>query len=791
MKRHIPGTISMFFLLISFIKIILFINLYLKMKNIKKTVLLLLAMGALFSCAKDYDDSELRGRIENLETWQKTVNDQINALQGLVSALENKDYVTSVTEFPDKSGYVIAFGKSSSITIKHGQKGEDGNIPAVGVKQDTDGKYYWTLDGEYITDGDNKIPATGDKGEAGSTPHIGTNGNWWIGTTDTGLKAQGTNGNDGVTPHIGTNGNWWIGTTDTGLKAQGTNGNDGVTPKIRINPTTNIWEISIDGGINYTPTGINATGDKGDTGAQGDAIFAEDGVDLTDPNNVTFTLADGITTITLPITSSVTVGFESYEIIDAISGIGCPDINVVMPAAETYTSIMAKIECNGGTSIDIKTRASGSAWSAEIIKEADNKVSIKVTPAVDAQDGDVAILTVSLVTKTGALVSASRTIKAIISPITPSGDTYTVNSLQQFGWLMNQMIINDFTKDKIFELATDIDLTGYHLKPIGAKNDGGYAVFKGVFDGKGHTIRGVDIKRNLNRHVGFFSVVETPGIVQNVNVEGNVVNDYSDGTISGGVYTGGIVGFNNGGSIANSSFKGSVNSYNIYHTGGIVGVNMNGLILGCRYLVSEGCCVRSNGTPRPGYSKGYTAGIVGYNYCSTANAYIIGCGNEGMVNGTERSGGIVAENFGSDSFTAIIVGCYNQGIVKSEDGGVAGIAGTIGYKTTIQACYNTGILSSADEENTDVCAIIGGNSFPNTTSSLNTNYWLTGSALKGYTNISEDKVVDCVEKPAIELNSQETVDALNAAIDVWNAANNDRCGYKFAVGDQYPKLINK
>ena len=85
----------------------------------------------------------------------------------------------------------------------------------------------------------------GDPGEDGDTPYIGDNGNWWIGTTDTGIKASGTDGSngsngsdgedgqdgkdgtDGLTPYVGSNGNWWIGTTDTGIKAAGTNGANG------------------------------------------------------------------------------------------------------------------------------------------------------------------------------------------------------------------------------------------------------------------------------------------------------------------------------------------------------------------------------------------------------------------------------------------------------------------------------------------------------------------------------------------------------------------------------------
>lgn len=65
---------------------------------------------------------------------------------------------------------------------------------------------------------------------ADSTPYIGSNGNWWVGDTDTGVKAAGQDGKDGKdgnTPYIGENGNWWIGLTDTKVRAAGTDGKDG------------------------------------------------------------------------------------------------------------------------------------------------------------------------------------------------------------------------------------------------------------------------------------------------------------------------------------------------------------------------------------------------------------------------------------------------------------------------------------------------------------------------------------------------------------------------------------
>ena len=61
-------------------------------------------------------------------------------------------------------------------------------------------------------------------GKDGVTPHIGENGNWWIGETDTGVPAKGQ---DGKAPFIGENGNWWIGDVDTGIAAKGEQGERG------------------------------------------------------------------------------------------------------------------------------------------------------------------------------------------------------------------------------------------------------------------------------------------------------------------------------------------------------------------------------------------------------------------------------------------------------------------------------------------------------------------------------------------------------------------------------------
>ena len=106
----------------------------------------------------------------------------------------------------------------------------------------------------YVTTG---VKATGAKGETGATGQTGATGK------------------DGLTPEI-KNGIWWIGYKNTGISAEGkngTNGKDAVAPQIRIDATTNMWEISTDGGNTFVTTNVKATGEKGAKGDTGESAF--------------------------------------------------------------------------------------------------------------------------------------------------------------------------------------------------------------------------------------------------------------------------------------------------------------------------------------------------------------------------------------------------------------------------------------------------------------------------------------------------------------------------------------
>jgi len=60
-------------------------------------------------------------------------------------------------------------------------------------------------------------------------------GGQWVDMTAVIRGPKGEPGQDGLTPNIGVNGNWWVGTTDTGIKPQGP---DGETPEFQMNGNT-------------------------------------------------------------------------------------------------------------------------------------------------------------------------------------------------------------------------------------------------------------------------------------------------------------------------------------------------------------------------------------------------------------------------------------------------------------------------------------------------------------------------------------------------------------------------
>lgn len=149
---------------------------------IKSAITSLFASVLLLVSCGSYDDTELRDKLKDLEgrvaKLESTVNTNTQSIQALVEASKNNDAVTGFSELTDKSGYIITFASGKSITLYHGKDGQNGSTPAIGVKADTDGIYYWTVDGEWLLSGGKKVKA---EGKDAVTPKFKIeNDNWFI-----------------------------------------------------------------------------------------------------------------------------------------------------------------------------------------------------------------------------------------------------------------------------------------------------------------------------------------------------------------------------------------------------------------------------------------------------------------------------------------------------------------------------------------------------------------------------------------------------------------------------------
>ena len=255
----------------------------------KKLSLLLLTLivCCFTACHKDIwaELENLDQRVTKLEELCKEMNTNITSLQTIVDVLQANDYITGIVEIKKDGkviGYTITFGKHEPITIYHGQDGKDGQngqngvdgkdgiTPVIGVAQDTDGVYYWTLNGEWLLDDNgNKLPVSGKDGQNGT---------------------NGSNGQDGEDGKDG---------------ADGQDGKDGITPQLKIED--GYWYISYDNGATWAQLG-KATGEDGKDGVDGEngkdgqnGADGKDGQDgdsmfqsvTQDENYVYFTLADG------------------------------------------------------------------------------------------------------------------------------------------------------------------------------------------------------------------------------------------------------------------------------------------------------------------------------------------------------------------------------------------------------------------------------------------------------------------------------------------------------------------
>ncbi len=241
-----------------------------------------------------------------------------------------------------------------------------------------------------------KVKATGEDGQTGKTPYIGSNGNWWIGEEDTQVKATGNNGVDGTTPSIGSNGNWWIGSSDTGIKVKGEDGKDGITPRLKIEDDN--WMLSVDNGVTWQNLG-KAKGDNGDS------FFKSV---TNDADNLTLELGDG-TVVKLPKKQVFSITLDKTQIPDVLPGTSY-EINYIIEGEVNQQSNIETIAPNG--------------WKVVVQRQNNRGGKIIVTTPSSVVDGKILVLVTD-----GNANTLIRTIVLLKGNLSISKTNYTVESV--------------------------------------------------------------------------------------------------------------------------------------------------------------------------------------------------------------------------------------------------------------------------------------------------------------------------------------------------------------------------
>ena len=641
----------------------------------KRTFMQTLAAVAMMllpaACADDYDDSALWDKVNDheerlaaLEKWQEQTNQSIAAMQELLNTTDMITGVSAVSEGGQTVGYTITFLHSDPITIYNGAKGADGKdgadgqTPQIGLAQAEDGNWYWTLNGELLTDAQgNPIRANGLDG------------------------ADGEDGEDGATGPEG---------------PQGDDGTSAPTPQIKLgsNVTGTImtdngqtiadaWYLSVDGGATWYRV-------SGTDGTNGDAWFSDE--PKKEGNYYLFTLADQYT--------FRVAAYQPFCILAEGETIGTFD-NATVPVNEAttlYLSIDEGIEYSSivaqATPVDgdaVLTRADG--WSAKVAESTDG-ITVTVTPG----NAGYALLDVSLLLTDGSKLTASRLL-AYDPGYTDDGQgNYTVTSAE--GLKNIAKLVNDGNTGIDITLTGNIILTG-DWTPIGTSISNAYT---GTFDGGNHTITGLTVTTS-DQYAGLFGCIGSGGKVKDVTLKdvqiesdngtsdvggvagwsyGNIENCSVSGSVScSGSHSiaGGVVGFQVGGSLTGCSSSATVNAGSI--AGGIAGSTNSGATLTACYA-TDNVTIESSGT-----GSYFAGGVVGNNGSSSTLKACYAWGSvTGSGSGTVYVGGVTGSN---DLGT--LTACYHaKGTVSGPGGATGGVAGR-NFKDSmlgggiITACY--------------------------------------------------------------------------------------------------------
>lgn len=237
-------------------------------------------------------------------------------------------------------------------------------------------------------------------------------------------------------------------------------------------------------------------------------------------------------------------------------------------------------------------------------------------------------------------------------------------------------------------LLNNLDLNGIEWTPIG----NGTNTFKGFFDGNGFVIS--NFKTSGERSItGVFG--GNDGVIKNLGIDKYTIDIKPN--FSTGIEAGGLVGYNNSGTIENcyviATVKAVSKKSNI-SVGGLVGFNKEGIIKNCYATVD----IKASISDYSALNSNYAGGLVGKN-----TGTIISSNASGKLSAIGRwytyAGGLSGNNEGD------IKNCYASVNIDAETSGDKSpmhtyAGGLVGYndKGSITNCYAVGNVDSYSAE---------------------------------------------------------------------------------------------
>ena len=339
----------------------------------------------------------------------------------------------------------------------------------------------------------------------------------------------------------------------------------------------------------------------------------------------------------------------------------------------------------------------------------------------------------------------------LLPPAGAEGDTITIHDASGLLKLAQSCTSDTWSQGVTVVLAADISLAGTGFSTI--------PVFRGTFDGAGHTISGF-AWLDKGSKVGLFRTLGEGAVVKNLILDGVVAPGGSQsqvgilagenhgtveqvtvtGDVTGDEDVGALVGVNGSSGVVRSctnraSVTGNTNS------GGIAGRN-EGMIQSCTNLGevntggndaatnSGGIAGRNTGTvadctnhaavgyAHTGYNTGGIAGI--------QNGALLRCFNDGEILGRKDVGGIVGQ------FEPYVTLTYGEDPMERLDGALASLS-------TLMTQLSGQIHSSAGDAVDDISAIHG------SLSAIQDVIHGTGSDFNTDTSAAADQVYDAVQ----------------------------------------------